>query len=358
MRSHKRGPGVSVVIPTVDRPAELNRALAAVARAAHNVDGPVEAIVVDDSDPSNPNLSLGASVEGMPVRLVRTADEGVRGPAAARNLGVSVASYDLIAFTDDDAHCDQRWLEIGVARLRAEPTLAGVEGAVRVDLERAIDPVRSRIVMNDRGGGYLTASLFARAAAIESVGGFRRLRVDGDGWAIPYREDTDLGLRLVKRVGQVPFVPEAFVLHPAEPTDVRRLVRLGRYFIVDGAFARLHPEAVPSLNIRPFSRVRIRLATALTLITPLLAFERTRRIAATSIVLLGVGVSAQFEIELRAAGVRRGPLPMVLDTTRRLPRMLMWSLAAGSARLQGEALVALRMVELPREGVDSVVRGL
>lgn len=339
--------GVSVVIPTVDREAALERALAAVARAARRIDEPVEAIVADDSRPAARHRPSSWTVDELAVRRIFTVDAGEKGPAAARNAGVEAARFDLIAFTDDDAHCDDRWLLAAVSRLRIDPSLAGIEGAVRLDHESPLDPVRARIVMNLGGGGYLTASLFARADAIREIGGFRRLRVDGSGWAIPYREDTDLGLRLIREVGPVPFVPGAFVLHPAEPVDLRRLWRLGRYFVVDAAFARLHPDAIPPVRSHPLARLRIRLATTITLLSPLLLWSRARFPAALTLIALGAAVSAELESELRAAGVRRTAAEITLDTARRLPRSLAWSLAAGSARLQGEAMLAIGAVTLP-----------
>jgi hypothetical protein len=316
------------------------------------VDEPVEVIVVDDDHSAASADSPSEQVfDGLVVRRVRTA-EVVKGPAAARNLGVSVAKYDLIALTDDDARCDDQWLAVGAAQLRSNPQIAGVEGAVRIDVDAPIDPIRGRIVTNERGGAYLTASLFARADAIRSIGGFRRLRHDGNAWAIPYREDTDLALRLIELIGPVPFAAEAFVFHPVEQIDLRRLVTLARFFVVDGAFARLHPDAVPALWRRPLVRVRIRLATAITLLTPLLALPRTRRQAAAAILVLAAGVSAQLEVELRSSGIRRGPGTVTADTLRRLPRSLLWSLVAGSARLQGEAMVALGLVDVAAHTPD------
>lgn len=343
-----RPPGVSVVIPTVDREASLARALASVARAATRVSEPVEAIVVDDSQPARRERPTRWCVGSLPVRRVWTADASVKGPAAARNLGVSLAAYDVIAFTDDDTVCADGWLVVGVGRLRADPILAGVEGAVRLDPASAIDPIRVRLVMNLRGGGFLTASMFLRAEAIEAAGGFRRLRADGEhAWAIPYREDSDLALRVVREVGPIPFAPDAYVLHPAEAVDLRRLVRLARYFVVDGAFARLHPEACPPIHRRPLARARIRAASAIVLLLPGLLPGRTRRPVAIMIAALTAAVSAQVDFELRQAGLRRPPLAAARDTIRRLPRALLWSLVAGSARLEGEALLALGIVELP-----------
>jgi GT2 family glycosyltransferase len=344
----RRTRGVTVVIPTVDREQSLERALGAVAHAARHLDEPVEAIVVDDRPASDTTERPAAwSVDGLSVRRLRTASAAAKGPAAARNLGVAHAAHDLIAFTDDDARCDQWWLSVAVATLRADPSLAGVEGAVHLDEAHPVDPVRSRLVVNLTGGAYLTASLFARAAAVEAVGGFRRLRTDGDRWALPYREDSDLALRLIAHVGPVPFLPAAFVLHPAEAIDLRRLVSLAGYFVVDGAYLRLHPAAERPLWRRPLARLRIRLATAEALLLGGLAPRRTRCVTAIGLLGIGLALSLQFELELRAAGRRRALRAAAPDVLRRLPRSLLWGGVAGAARVRGELAVRLGFARLP-----------
>jgi glycosyltransferase involved in cell wall biosynthesis len=80
------------VIPTRDRPAELDRAIAS---ALAQDPPPFEVIVIDDGERQ-------AVVRDQPqVRIVRrTAPRGDLG--AARNLGVAEARGELIAFLDDD----------------------------------------------------------------------------------------------------------------------------------------------------------------------------------------------------------------------------------------------------------------
>jgi GT2 family glycosyltransferase len=339
---------VSVVIPTFDRPESLRRTLAGVARAARRLEESVEAVVVYDGDAlpwdGDPEES---TVDGLRIRRLRAGAAGVSGSAEARNVGVAAACYDVIAFTDDDAVPDEWWLARGVRRLRTDSALGGVEGAIRIDPDAPLDPVRARIVMNVRGGAFMTASLFLRRAAIERVGGFWRLP-NRNGLRVPYREDTDLALRIIKHVGPIPFDPDAFVLHPPEPVGVDRLVRLARYFVVDAAFARRHPDAVPGLLERPLTRLRIRLATAATLLLPGLLHRRSRRTVAAAILVVAAAVSAQFEIEAHSAGNRRSLRARLLDSVRRLPRALLWLLTAGAARVEGEALVRLGLVDIPQ----------
>jgi len=344
--------GVSVVVPTVDREAQLGRALQAIACAARRIDEPAEAIVVDDSFPAARERATEWTVDGLRVRRIFSVDAGQKGPAAARNLGVAAARFDLIAFTDDDARCDLDWLAQGTRPLRANGALAGVEGAVRLDPAEPVDPVRSRLVTNGSGGAFMTASLFVRRDAVAAVGGFRPLLEGDPRWAIPYREDSDLALRVIREVGPIPFEPRAVVFHPPESIDLHRLIRLARYFVVDGAYLRLHPEAVQPVLRQPFARLRIRMATTTVLLTPLLIPRRSRCLATLAMILLSSAVSAQFEAELRAAGVRRSRSAALATTIRRLPRSLLWSLVAGGARLQGEAMLIVGRAKVPPDDLE------
>jgi glycosyltransferase involved in cell wall biosynthesis len=114
-----RQPTVSVIIPTRDRPRLLDAAVRSV--AAQNLDGSVEAIIVNDGGESVASL-LGPWEDLLPVKLIEL--EHGAGPGAARNIGIELAESDHLAFLDDDdlflsghlaTGCEQ--LERGVADL-------------------------------------------------------------------------------------------------------------------------------------------------------------------------------------------------------------------------------------------------
>jgi hypothetical protein len=339
--------GVSVVVATARQDETMDACTKAVARAAARVPDPVELIIVDDRNVSPEARRPAREVlDGLLIRRLWSADAGVSGQPDARNLGVVAASYDVLALTDDDARPDARWLEFGVRRLRSDPSLAGVEGAIRLDRNQQIDPIASRLVVNEQGGACINASMFYRTAIYRAVGGARPM------WMWPptnYREDTDLAMRVRRDGGPIAFEPDAFVVHPAEPISLRRTASLGRAFMADAMLRRLHPGVFGSVRRHPLARLRIRLATALTLAVPGLLGHRTRRSATVLIGLLAAAVSAHFEVEIRLAGVPRGPLATMRDTLLRLPRALIWALAAGSGRIQSEIMVASGLVKLPPE---------
>lgn len=109
----------TVVVCTHDRPNELARCLYAL--MALPDDG--QDFLVIDNRPSN--HAAARVVTGYPrVRYVRH-DEG--GLNAARNRGLREARHDIVAFTDDDAFVDPRWLR-SLTRNFADPRVQCVTG--------------------------------------------------------------------------------------------------------------------------------------------------------------------------------------------------------------------------------------
>jgi mycofactocin glycosyltransferase len=95
---------VSVVVPTRDRPAALDRCLAAL--SAQTLDE-LEVVVVDDG--SVASADVAAVVARHPrARLIQQAG---RGPAAARNAGARASRGSFLCFTDDDCAADRDWAE-------------------------------------------------------------------------------------------------------------------------------------------------------------------------------------------------------------------------------------------------------
>jgi len=101
-RPDRRGPSVSLVVCTRDRPADLKQCLDSIA-ALHSA--PSEVIVVDNCPSDQATREL---CREYPVRYVH---EGTPGLARARNRGVVEAGGEVVAFTDDDCVVDPHWLD-------------------------------------------------------------------------------------------------------------------------------------------------------------------------------------------------------------------------------------------------------
>lgn len=246
-------PALSVIIPAHARPKELRRCLKAL--ACQDTGVPFEVIVVDDG--SLPALSIPA--EAPPeTRLVRQLTS--RGPAAARNLGATIARGDVLVFTDDDTIPAARWLEaVGEHLLRQRDHL-GVEGPTE---SPPYDRLTHHSVDNRAVGAYLTCNVAYRRSAFEDLGGFH------EGFPYAHCEDLDLGFR-VARIGAIGFAPEMKVVHPSKPMSVAAEVRRGRIFSSEVLLRTRHPDLYPDygwlpVRLRPIAgllRARARLLRA------------------------------------------------------------------------------------------------
>jgi glycosyltransferase involved in cell wall biosynthesis len=114
--------GISVVICafTMDRWDTL---MGAVRSCTEQTLPPDEIIVVIDY---NEELRRRATEEFTGTRVV--ANQSVKGVSGARNTGVALASGDVIAFLDDDAYAEPKWLEQLTIPMMMDPTVAGVGG--------------------------------------------------------------------------------------------------------------------------------------------------------------------------------------------------------------------------------------
>lgn len=98
---------VSVIIPTYNRAAFLQRSIKSVDKQSLPC---AEIIVVDDGSTDN-SSELISTIKGKsrtPIVTIRTENRGV---AAARNLGVEKAHYNIISFLDSDDHWNRKKIE-------------------------------------------------------------------------------------------------------------------------------------------------------------------------------------------------------------------------------------------------------
>lgn len=109
-------PFVSVVIPSYNRAAELQRCLETFKNAEY---GAFEIIVVDDGSTDTTREVVRAFPD------VRYLYQTRRGPGAARNLGARHAKGEILAFTDSDCVVDRRWLRELVESLSSDVAMVG-----------------------------------------------------------------------------------------------------------------------------------------------------------------------------------------------------------------------------------------
>ncbi|HET8789438.1 MAG TPA: glycosyltransferase, partial [Actinomycetes bacterium] len=176
-----------VVVPTVGRDS-LRRLLTALAEGTGPAPGRV--LVVDDRGDRTGPLPLpeggGIEVEVVPGRAA--------GPAAARNLGWRRATAGWVAFLDDDVVPEPGWSEALARDLEGLPgNVAASQGRVRVPMPAGRRPTDwERNVRGLETARWATADMAYRREVLARVGGF------DERFPRAYREDADLGLRVVR----------------------------------------------------------------------------------------------------------------------------------------------------------------
>jgi histidinol-phosphate phosphatase family protein len=201
-----------VVVPTVGRDS-LRRLLGALGAAGGPPPGRV--LVVDDRRDRSRPLPVP---DAAPVEVV--AGRGA-GPAAARNLGWRRATAEWVAFLDDDVVPGGRWLEELARDLDGlGPEVAASQGRIVVPMPQGRRPTDwERNVRGLETARWATADMAYRRGVLAEVGGF------DERFPRAYREDADLGLRVVG-AGYRIVVGRREVIHPVRPAGPLVSVRL------------------------------------------------------------------------------------------------------------------------------------
>lgn len=208
-------PSFSVVVPTRNRPAQLERCLASLAR----LDYPRECydvVVVDDGGNTDTESVVGGVEQRMRITRLRVRQSG---PAAARNAGVAASDGDMIAFTDDDCAVDPQWLRRLDARLSGKrDTLVGgrVTNALTSNryssASQGLQDFLYRWYHEERGGElrfFTTNNLALSRSDFDSLGGF-------DETFTFASEDRDLSDRAIAAGLSLVYAPDAVVHHAHE----------------------------------------------------------------------------------------------------------------------------------------------
>lgn len=222
---------MTVVVPTRDRPEQLDRCLSALA--------PLNVIVVDDASRDRSAIAKVASRHGATVHILV---DNV-GPAGARNAGLARVSTPYVAFVDSDVEAASEVL-LGAAAHFADDQVALVGPLVqsvsrstpprwfeRYDCEASsldLGRVGASVRPGSRVAWLPSACVLGRTDRLRAIGGFdARMRVG---------EDVDLVWRLVAADNVVRYAPEWVVSHDSRNT---LLGWLGRKFVYGTGGAEL-----------------------------------------------------------------------------------------------------------------------
>ena len=199
---------ISVIVPVKDGAQKLPACLEALLHQdGQRLSVDYEIIVVDDGS-QDESARIAAQ---MGVRVVSQVNAG---PAAARNLGASLAGGDLLAFTDADCVPAPDWLrQMSVPFENAQ--VVGVKGTYATR-ERSLVP---RFVQVEYAHKYEHMRRQARIDFIDTYSAAyrREIFMQNGGFdpifPVPSVEDQEFSFRLASKGYWMVFQPAAVVLH-------------------------------------------------------------------------------------------------------------------------------------------------
>lgn len=229
--------GVTVVIATLSRPDELTKCLECLARQSTR---PLEVIVVDTSR-DDESRQVVTRYRG--VSYLRN-DSGIGSLPLSRQIGLSAARGEIVAYLDDDAYADPDWLEklaseygegvggVGGQARNGQPGELAVrpEGVGRLDRwGRVIGNFASVTPAPVEVDHLIGCNMSFRKEALLQAGGIP----DWPAGVSSLREDLWLSLRVRGAGWRLIYAPLAGVHHVGAPQVVGR--RFDTRYVLAGA---------------------------------------------------------------------------------------------------------------------------
>lgn len=199
-------PRVSIIIKALNEEAKISRAIESALAAVVEIGGRGEVILAD-------SLSTDATVsiaQGYPVRIVQLTSVDDRSCGVGAQLGMCLATGQFLYILDGDMELVSGFLPAAVARLKADPSLAGVAGLVE-EMTVTNQVFRRRHLSGD------TARSGENLACLNMGGLYRRSAVEPLGYLTNRNlhafEEFELGIRLVAAGWRLERLPITSVRH-------------------------------------------------------------------------------------------------------------------------------------------------
>jgi GT2 family glycosyltransferase len=256
-------PKLSLVVTTVGRPADFGRLLDSI--EASPVASDIELVLIDQSQSTE---CIQLLRRRPPPGPWKTGTSG-RGASVGRNVGLAIATADLVAFPNDNSWFANDTLPLVLRHFADQPNVAGLSGRLLTESgtpsllrwHRRPRQVSRRNFMRTT----ICSTIVLRRAALARVGGFdERLGTGSDGW-FGSGEESDLILRLLKAGFRLDYRPDITIYHrderdaPSEPFVAKML----RYGSGHGRIWRVHRLPLAHLlymSIRKMTGASIRLS--------------------------------------------------------------------------------------------------
>lgn len=221
----------SIVITTYNRRALLTECLGSLSAMSFDT-SLFEVCIVNDGSSDDTAELLRQRSYPYACRMITIANAG---PSNARNVGAQNAAGEFIVFLEDDVNVRPDWLT------NADAVLSG--GSVDVLEGRTIYQTTKKDVRrfdDDAFLSFIPCNLFVRRSVFLQSGGYDPSFYSPEG-NFYFRDDTELGFRMMGRDVRIAKSGQVIVEHPEQFSDVSRCLRHAMRYQFDALLYKKHP---------------------------------------------------------------------------------------------------------------------
>ena len=222
----------SVVIPTFNRLIGLKRCLDSLQVQSYDY-SMYEVIVIDDGSVENVCEIISTNEFSFALKIIRITHGG---PSIARNIGIQNAIGDYIIFYEDDIIIDKEYIAKAYGLIN-NCKCDVVEGKTLIEGRRKT--IRRYDVTNVYS--FIPCNLIIRRSVLIRIGGYDPQFFDS-ATGLYFREDTELGFRLLNEGVSIVKTDELIVEHPEQFLTISACIRHAKRYYFDPLLYRKHPK--------------------------------------------------------------------------------------------------------------------
>lgn len=224
----------SLIVATVNREKEILSFLESIRKSKISLDK-IEVIIVDQNETIDLTTIIDKYNSSFQIIHIKSSEKGV---SRNRNIGIRLATGDIIGFPDDDCEYLENTLNIVFETFNKFSDLDAVIG--RIIDETGQDCIRK---WSRRHEKVTTRNFYSKMSAITI---FKKNKKEiffdeefGPGSKYGSSEDTDLLYQIIKKGNNVVYNPDVILFHPKGTTNFDKK-KAYFYGVGHGAFIRKH----------------------------------------------------------------------------------------------------------------------
>ena len=221
----------SIIIPTFDRVASLDRLLRSISESFFRFSFDVEILIANNAR----DEVIGRQIEAVIVKYadatagkVRGVRERLPGKCRAQNRAIAEAQGAILVFFDDDVQVDANWLPVTAKFFNDKPEFDVMQGPILMPPQMCNDKEFLRLHERFRTINFLQyrkplteintltgANIAMRRTVIDRIGGFNEALGPG---CSGISEDVEFAQRVTNSGMRIGYEPDARVIHEVDPS--------------------------------------------------------------------------------------------------------------------------------------------